>query len=297
VESQVEQGSTFYFSLPVCRTHVVTALDTVQAEATRTVSARGSEVPILLAVTPSPSAAGLLTRYVQGCRTVVVSDLEQARETARRLMPQAVVIDRACEGLDSTGLEGIAGAWSLPRAPLLACPLPGEDLLQQRLNVNAFLVKPVSRQSLWDVLRRFGEDVDRVLVIDDDADFVRLLTRMLDSSVRRYQVVSAYSGQEGLTMMRRREPDLVLLDLLLPDMHGSRFVEQARSTPAWQHIPIVVVSGQDEMIDQQALIGDISVGKADGLMPVEVVRWVQHLVDTTVTSLPGPPAPTAAPVP
>jgi CheY-like chemotaxis protein len=87
------------------------------------------------------------------------------------------------------------------------------------------------------------------------------------------------------------------LDLLLPDMHGSRFVEQARSTPAWQHIPIVVVSGQDEMIDQQALIGDISVGKADGLMPAEVVRWVQHLVDTTVTSLPGPPAPTAAPVP
>lgn len=297
VESQVGQGSTFYFSLPMRRTHAVAAVDTGLAQATRTVSARESGEPILLTITPSPSAAGLITRYIQGCRTVVVPDFDQARQTARHLMPQAVVVDRACEELGSTDLTVIAQEWGLPRTPFLVCPLPGEDSVRRHLGVSAYLVKPVSRQSLWDVLRRFGEDVDRVLVIDDDADFVRLLNRMLDSAIRRYQVVSAYSGQEGLTMMQRRRPDLVLLDLVLPDMHGSQVVERIQSTPAWQDIPIVVVSAQDEMDGQEALPGDITLAKMEGLMPAEVVRWIQQLVDTTVTSLPVPSASRAVPVP
>ena len=154
--------------------------------------------------------------------------------------------------------------------------------------MNAFLVKPVSRQSLWDVLRRFEEGVDRVLVVDDDRDFVLLMGRMLeDSPVRRYQVISAYGGQEALDMVRRHRPDLVLLDLVLPDMHGFQVIERIRSTPAWQRLPIVVVSGHDETDNHEALRGAMMVAKADGLTPGEVLQWVQEVVDTTTqASLP-----------
>jgi signal transduction histidine kinase/CheY-like chemotaxis protein len=295
VESQVGQGSTFYFRLPVCRTHVIAAAYAGSAETVQASSARRSEEPIVLVVTSSPSAAGLLTRYVHRCRTVTVPDLGQARETAQQLTPQAVVIDCACEGLGSAALESIARDWGLPHTSFLACPLPGEALLQQRLNVDAFLIKPVSRQGLLDVLRRFGEDVDRVLVIDDDDDFVRLLAQMLDSAIRRYQVIGAYSGQEGLTIVERRQPDLVLLDLVLPDMHGAQVVERLRSNPAWQDIPIVVITGQDEADVQQALRGDVTVARAEGLLPAEIVGWIQHLVDTIVTPHPAPSMPIPAP--
>jgi hypothetical protein len=81
VESQPGQGSTFYFSLPVGRTEPATTPDNRLAETARSIPAQWGEEPVLLAVTRSPSAAALLTRYVRGSRTVVIHDLEQARRT------------------------------------------------------------------------------------------------------------------------------------------------------------------------------------------------------------------------
>ena len=281
-ESQVGQGSTFYFSLPVSQDDVAIVPGGHPAQMARAILSEWKEDRILLAVTHSPSAGALLSRYVRGCRTVVVHDLEQARRTAQQLLPQVVVIDTTCAEMDPAGVEELARAWGLSRTSFIACPLPGEEPLRQRLAVDGYLVKPISRQSLWDVLRQFGEDVDRVLVVDDDQDFVRLVGRMLDSPIRRYQVVSAYSGREGLEMIRLRRPDLILLDLILPDMDGAQVVERIRSAPGWQHIPIVVVSAQDEVNELEVLTGAVVLAKAGGFMPGEIVQWVQGVLDMTV---------------
>jgi signal transduction histidine kinase/CheY-like chemotaxis protein len=280
VESQVGQGSTFYFSLPAGRADLDDAPGNRSGKATGPMSAK--KEPILLAVTCSPSAAALLTRYVRGCHTVVVSDLKKARRTAQQLTPQAVIIDRACEDLNQAELQELAQKWELPSTSFIACPLPGEEPLRQRLAVDGYLTKPISRQSLWNVLRQFGENVDRVLVVDDDRDFVWMLSRMLDSSVRRYQVISAYSGREGLAMIRHHKPDLVLLDLMLPDIPGQQVIEHIRATPEWHHMPIVIVSGQDEIDGTETLVGSMAIAKAEGLMPGEMVQWVQNVMNTTV---------------
>jgi CheY-like chemotaxis protein len=212
-------------------------------------------------------------------------------------MPQAVIIDRACTELDSDCLGKLAQEWGMPHLPFIACPLPGEELLRRRLAVDGYLIKPVMRRALWDMLRQFGQDVDQVLVIDDDQDFTLLMSCMLeDSPVRRYRVLSAYGGQEGLEMMRQHRPDLVLLDLGLPDIHGFQVIERIRSDPAGKHTPIVIVSASDELDSHKALMGSMTITKAGGLSPGEVVRWVQGIVNTTVTSLPAHPVPKEAPV-
>jgi len=279
VESQTGTGSTFSFSLPVQPPELVVARESPSAQAAPAIPARRGEKPILLAVTRSLSAAGLLTRYVRGARTVVAHDLEQAQQVARELQPQAVVVDAASMRLERGHLEALAEAWQLPSVPFVACPLPGEESLRQRFAVDGYLIKPVSRETLWDVLRQFGEDIDEVLVIDDDRDFVRLLSRLLDSPVRRYEVSSAYTAQEGLEMLRRRQPDLLLLDLGLPDMDGLHIVERMRSNTQWQSIPIVIVSGQDETRNSQALRGGVFVTKTEGLTPGEVVQLIQKVVE------------------
>ena len=176
----------------------------------------------------------------------------------------------------------------------MICPLPGNESAHQQMDVNGYLVKPVSRQSLWDVLRQFGESVDRVLVVDDDDDFVQLIERMLDSPVRRYQVMSAYSGQEGLTLMRHRRPDLVLLDLQLPDGPGTEVVKEIRAHAEWQQIPIVIVSARDEPESEEAAAGAITVAKASPLRPAEIVRWVQLVVNASVTTPTEPTGSTRA---
>ena len=297
VESELGRGSTFYFSLPVGESCPTAAPPARPTGAGGTALAEAAERPVLLAVTRSPSAAALLMRYVRGFRTVIVPNLEQAHRYARQLMPQVAVIDQACENLEPGSLSQLAARWDLPRVPFVACPLPGGELLHQ-LAVDGYLIKPVSRRSVWDVLRRFGENVDRVLVVDDDQDFVLLMSRMLeDNPVRRYQVLSAFTGQDALTMLQHHQPDLVFLDLGLPDMDGSQVIERMRSNPAQRHIPIVIVSGQDEMGSTQTMRGAVVIARADGLMPSEVVHWIQEVADTTIKSGPAPPALRAAPAP
>jgi signal transduction histidine kinase/CheY-like chemotaxis protein len=289
VESEVGKGSTFYFSLPMGHTDL--SEDAANSPtAARPLSAKGSEEPVLLAITRSQPAALLLARGVRGWRTVVVQDLEQARHTAEQLMPQVVVIDRAYTALSPAKVEKIAREWGLPHTQFLVCPLPGERRLHRRLIADGYMVKPISREVLWDVLRQFGEDVDRVMIIDDDQDFVLLLSRMLENNpVRRYQVISAGSGQEALALMRQSQQDLVLLDLRLPDIDGFRVIEHVRSNPAWQHIPVIIVSGQDELDHQEVLTGSLVISRADGMMPGEVMRWIQNAMDKAVTPFPAHP--------
>ncbi|MDI7274601.1 MAG: ATP-binding protein [Anaerolineae bacterium] len=279
VESQPGQGSTFHFSLPIARHDPLADARGGQPRARQAIARPHDGESILLAVTRSPAAASLLARYVRGCRTVVAQDLQQAQRLARQLLPQGVIVDLTSESIDIGALQELAQTWGLGRTPMLACPLPGEEPLRQRLAVDGYLVKPVSRQGLWDVLRQFGEDVDRVLVVDDDRDFVRLMGRLLQSPLRRYQVVNAYSGHEALEMIQHHQPDLVLLDMVLPDVNGAQVIERIRADPARRHLPIVVVSAQDEIDAIEALPGAVLIARASGILPGEVVRLVQHVLD------------------
>ncbi len=280
VESQVGLGSTFHFTLPIAAGHPVAPAVAGRPRSAPAVPASPAEERILLTVTRSPAAAALFARYVRRCRTIIVEDLEHAQQAARQMLPQAVVIDAAAASFDAGALRELAQEWGLPQTPFLACTLPGEEVLRQRLDVEGYLVKPISRQSLWDVLRRFGEGVDRVLVIDDDRDFARLLGRLLDSPVRRYQVMGAHSGREGLEMVQHYQPDLVLLDLMLPDMNGAQVISRLRADPSRRGLPIVVVSAQDQIDTLGAVPGDMLTTKAAGLLPGELVQWVQSLLDT-----------------
>lgn len=283
LESQLGHGSTFYFVLPAKRSDPIAAAGRAQ-EGAPAMAPATDDGRLLLVVTRSLSAVTLLARYVQGYRTVVAHDLEQAAQMAAQLIPQAVVIDSACYPLQGAEMEALARSWGLPHIPFMACALPGEQPLQQRLNVDGYLVKPVTRRSLWDALRPFGEGVDNILAIDDDRDFVRLLGRLLDSPMRRYQLLSAYTANEGLALLERRRPDLILLDLRLPDRAGLEVLERIRANPDWQDIPVIIVSAQDEADTLPAVPGTAIFSKADGLLPGELVQWVQSIVDMHVAS-------------
>ncbi|HRW08570.1 MAG TPA: response regulator, partial [Caldilineaceae bacterium] len=280
-ESQPGQGSTFYFSLPLEQESEPLLRPSGAHRSTWGYVEQGKE-RILLAVTASATAATLLTRYIYGYRTVVAPTLAQAEGLARQLAPQAIVIDTACHCVAPQELSALTQAWGLPTALIFGCPLPGEEPLRQRLAVDGYLIKPVLRQSLWDVLRQLGERIEHILIVDDNRDFVRLLRQLLKDPVRCYQVTSAHSGQEALAMLRQHRPDLILLDLVLPDLHGHQILEQLRANPAWREIPTVIVSAQDELDNLEPLPGSLFVAKTDGILPGQLVQWIQQVLDHAV---------------
>ncbi len=285
-ESEVGKGSTFCFSLPITKRDL--QQDGAQVGTRVAAPPPAGQEGVLLAVTRSPAAVTLLTRYLHGYRTVVAQDLDQAARAAARLLPQGVIVDTTHEALESGALEKLADSWGLPQGMFLACPLPGEEHLRQRLAVDGYLAKPVSREALLDTMRGLGEHVDKVLIVDDDVDFVRLLARLLDDTpLRRYHILRAHGGHEALQMIRHHAPDLVLLDLVLPDLDGAEVIERIRADPACGSMPIVIVSAEEEIEGIRSLRGTMHIAKGSGLLPGEIVQWIQSAMDIATRTRAG----------
>jgi two-component system KDP operon response regulator KdpE len=87
--------------------------------------------------------------------------------------------------------------------------------------------------------------MNRVLVVDDEPEILRTLAITLRA--RRYDVALAASGREALTRAAEQPPDLVVLDLGLPDMDGVSVIESLRS---WTSVPILVLSGRSDSADK-----------------------------------------------
>src|SRR5215831_18550426 len=88
----------------------------------------------------------------------------------------------------------------------------------------------------------------RVLVVDDIASNVKLLEARL--SAEYFNVVTATSGSEALAICERAECDVVLLDVMMPDMDGFEVCRRLKSNPATHHIPVVMVTALDQPSDR-----------------------------------------------
>ena len=145
--------------------------------------------------------------------------------------------------------------------------------------VDGYLVKPVSIQNVRDVVRQFGDVLDSILIIDEDQDFVRMMTRILESSVRRYQVISAHNGAEGIALFKHHKPGLVFLHLRLPDMSGIGLIEHFHGLPNWEGTPLIVISGQDQSEFPENSHEPITITRQNGIAASQIIRLIQHLLD------------------
>jgi DNA-binding response OmpR family regulator len=84
------------------------------------------------------------------------------------------------------------------------------------------------------------EEVQTVLAVDDDESVLRLMERILES--RRYRILTARAGREALAKVREFMPDLVILDGMLPEVHGFEICRQLKTSERFRHIPVILVS-------------------------------------------------------
>lgn len=91
-----------------------------------------------------------------------------------------------------------------------------------------------------------------VLAVEDNEDSLLLLTQALE--LFHCSVISARDGQSGLALARTHQPDLVLLDVLLPDMHGLELVARLRQTPGVDTHPLIAVTALAKAEDRQQML-------------------------------------------
>jgi DNA-binding response OmpR family regulator len=88
----------------------------------------------------------------------------------------------------------------------------------------------------------------RVVCIEDEPEMIDLVRLILGR--KGFEVIGANGGVEGLEAVRREKPDLVLLDLMMPDMDGWEVYQQIKADEQLRHIPVVVVTAKAQSIDK-----------------------------------------------
>jgi len=89
---------------------------------------------------------------------------------------------------------------------------------------------------------------NRVVCIEDEPEMIDLVRLIL--SRKGFQVVGAMGGREGLEVIAREKPDLVLLDLMMPDMDGWEVYQKMKANEAMKNIPVIVVTAKAQSIDK-----------------------------------------------
>jgi adenylate cyclase len=143
-----------------------------------------------------------------------------------------------------TVLAAIKGDPALASIPVVLMSIVDQKNRGYALGAADYLVKPVDRTKLVETLTSIcGSAAGRVLLVDDD-DVVRRGVRQALEPIG-WKVTEAENGQVAVDSLTAARPDVIILDLMMPKMDGFEFLDELRSRPDWQDIPVVVITAKD----------------------------------------------------
>jgi signal transduction histidine kinase/DNA-binding LacI/PurR family transcriptional regulator/DNA-binding response OmpR family regulator len=237
-------GSTFYFTLPVME---------------RQADLSSAEIPstqqVLLLAKDLEEGESLKRHLAQRGFKVAMHQVDESTDWLMWLLlspPDVVVLDL---GLASErGWEILKILKENPATqeiPVLFYQLADDQDSGSLLEMD-YLTKPVGTAELAQALMsqglldgEDGEGAERkVLVVDDEPGILEMHVRIVEAQSSEYQVLRARNGQEALAVIREERPDLVLLDLMMPELDGFGVLEAMREEETSRNIPVIVLTGQ-----------------------------------------------------
>jgi adenylate cyclase len=246
VESERGVGTTFTVCLPVDHTGSLdaAAIKTEPPTATYT-PARTNRV---LVIDDDATVRNLMRRYLsrEGFDVVTAGGGREGLEFARELHPSVITLDVFMPDLDGWSvLQEIKQDAELNRIPVIMMTIADEKQKGFTLGAAGYLTKPVDRAQLAELLKRFKAPTTtpRVLVVEDNVTDREMMRRLLVSE--GWEVTVSVNGREALDCLKSDHPDLVLLDLMMPEMDGFEFLAEFRKDPKFASTPVIVVTAAD----------------------------------------------------
>ena len=288
VESKVGVGTTLYFRLPI-DPHAsiddgISRWFNPHMQYERRSRPSRAPVPVVrprfVVLEAGNALQRLLTRYMDDVEIAPARDAEEAIQELNQTPAQALLIN------DSTLDElswSLQGSTRIPHGiPVITCHIPATQNPMSQSGVTDYLVKPVTRDVLLEAIDRLDLAGKTVLLVDDEPDALRLFRRMLVSSGRECRTYRATDGREALKILREQHPDAVLLDLVMPNMDGFRFLAAKNQDPILRDIPVIVISARDP-IGQPIVSHGIAVAQSGGLSVPQLLECVEVITRTLST--------------
>ncbi len=245
VSSREDEGSTFTVRLPRTMTAgVPPEVGPVVAPERRPIGSGGGRR--VLVIDDDDDARELLAQQLQrsGWEVVEADSGRRGLEIARSSSPQVILLDVMMPEVDGWSvLQMLKADPEIEHIPVVLCTLTDDRRRGFALGASDYLLKPLERNKLVAALERFGAvPGSRGLVVEDDQASRNLMIRATQRL--GWKVRSAANGREALAVLEEAPADLILLDLMMPEMDGFEFVETVKRRGDWCDIPIIVITAK-----------------------------------------------------
>jgi PAS domain S-box-containing protein len=200
---------------------------------------------IILAIDDDPDVIYLLRENLTeaGYCVVGATNGEEGLQQARALRPLAITLDILMPHKDGWQLLHELKTDATTRdIPIIVLSIVDNKALGYQLGAFDYLLKPFDREAILAALTRIPPQRGRLLVVDDDVQIVDLVRQFLEGEP--YEVMAAADGQEALEAISQQQPDILLLDLLMPRLDGFAVIERLRQDAQYHQLPIIVLTAK-----------------------------------------------------
>ncbi len=269
VESEIGQGTSFHVHLPAN----AATRDVSEPEAQAPVPINGDQRRHVLVIDDDAVVRDLLSRHLgrEGYLVEAVADGHQALRRARQQRPDVITLDVLMPQLDGWAvLEALKSEPELADIPVVMITITDDKQLGFSLGAAEHLTKPVEPDKLLEVVSRYVKTgtAGRALVVEDDEATRDVIRRTLER--QNWTVAEAADGRRGMAALAEANPDVILLDLMMPEMDGFEFLAEMRRDSRYRAVPVIVVTAKTLTAeDHQRLKGNVQQVLSKSDQPLE----------------------------
>jgi signal transduction histidine kinase/DNA-binding response OmpR family regulator len=249
VDSKVGHGTTFTITLPALSEILIEHEDWLMRKD------NGDNYMIEI-IDDDPDILRLLRMYLEdeGFRVITAENAEHGLALANQHRPDAIILDVLLP--DQHGFNLLETLKSQPHTamiPVLILSIIKEKLKGMSLGAAEYLVKPVGhtllKATLQKILGKASSASKTILIVDDEEDTLQFLKERLNEE--GFKTIEASNGKVALEKAAENRPDLILLDIMMPEITGWDVMEQLQKKEDTASIPIVVLSAATSETDKQ----------------------------------------------
>jgi CheY-like chemotaxis protein len=180
----------------------------------------------------------------EGFRVLTATEGVDGLRVAREAHPHVITLDVLMPGMDGWSvLRELKADPKLANIPVIMITMADDRSTGYALGASDYLTKPIDRERLASSVQKYRQGSQAVLVVEDDDDTREMMVRTLAND--GWTVREAANGRVALDRVGEAIPELILLDLMMPEMDGFEFISHLRENEAWQSIPVVVLTAKD----------------------------------------------------
>jgi PAS domain S-box-containing protein len=249
VESTLGEGTTFTVRLATNMSSAEVPEDPATPPVVSSHAYDGQGGQTVLVIDDDPTMRDLLRRVLEreGFAVATAASGSEGLLLAEQLKPDVITLDVMMPSMDGwTLLSKLKEHSELADIPVVMVTMVAESARGYALGADHYMVKPIDRQRLVDILNTYREsdgEPGNILLVEDDEPTRTLLRRTLQDD--GWTVAEADNGQVGLDALEEVEPELVLLDLMMPKMDGFEFLREFRSRDAYRSVPVIVITAKE----------------------------------------------------